>query len=325
MPQSLDTLKIPSSVEGPSREIPVITVEASRPGPTALVTANVHGDEITGVGAVHALAEVLESTLKAGRVHLYPSLNPDGLAARTRKVPPDGPDLNRLFPGQGDGPPAQRLARVIWEELRGRRPDLVVDLHADAPAAIPYAIVDRAVSLGGTRRLRLEHECENLARASGLTVLREYPDQQYLHYGLQHSLAGATTNEMAIPAVTIEAGPRLRLDPAAVEITVTAVLGILTEAGIAKSPAPQHPSRVEGGPWRRAAGPRASTAGILQILVKPGDALVEGQVLAEVRALSGQRLETLEAASDSVVISLCERAWVAPGVSCCTLATMDPS
>jgi len=325
MPQRLETLQIPSSSDGPTREIPVITVESHKAGPTALVTANVHGDEITGLGAIHVLAEILEKALKAGRIHLYPSLNPDGLAARTRKVPPDGPDLNRLFPGRADGPPAERLAWVIWENLREKKPDLLIDLHADAPASIPYAIIDRAVALGGTRRLRLEHECENLARASGLTVLREYPDQQYLQYGLQHSLAGATTNEMVIPAVTIEAGPRLYLEPNAVATTTAAVLGILTEAGITRARAPLHPTRVEGGPWRRSAGPRASMTGVLQPLVKPGDVLTFGQPIAQVRSLSGRCLESLEAIGDCVVIALCERAWVSPGVSCCTLATADPS
>lgn len=320
-----ESLSVPSSAGGPPREIPIITVTGQQQGPTVLITANIHGDEVTGLGAIHRLTETLESNIQVGQIHLYPSLNPDGLAARTRKVPPDALDLNRLFPGRADGSPVERMAHIIWEDLVGRKPDLLIDLHADSPLSIPYAITDRAVALPAQERQDLEQRCEELALASGLTVLREYPAEQYIHYGLQHSLPGAITNELGIPAVTIECGPRLYIDPLSVEIVHEAVLGILTEEGLMRHTVDRHPTQVQGGPWRRGAGPRASVAGVVHHLVVPGEKVSPGQAIAEIRTLAGDPLEKLCIVEPGFVIALAERAWVGPGVAVCTLATEETS
>ena len=165
--------------------------------------------------------------------------------------------------------------------------------------------------------------CETLANASGLTVIREYPDEQYTHFGLQHSLAGAFTNELGVPAVTIECGPRLYIEPQAVGVVQAAVLGILTEQGLTEQSAPPHPTRVQGGPWRRGAGPRASVAGVIHHLVAPGSPVVPGQAIAEVNTLAGDPLERLCVVEPGFVIALVERAWVGPGVAVCTMATAE--
>ncbi|MEE2751777.1 MAG: succinylglutamate desuccinylase/aspartoacylase family protein [Myxococcota bacterium] len=324
MTLSRDRLSIPSFSGGPPREIPILTVDANQPGPTVVITANIHGDEVTGLGAIHSLSQTLASSIQCGRIHLYPSLNPDGLAARTRKVPPDGQDLNRLFPGQAQGSPVERMAHIIWEDLASRKPDVVIDLHADSPISIPYAITDRAIALEGLERQQLEQTCESLAEASGLTVLREYPDDQYTHYGLQHSLAGAITNNLRIPAITIECGPRLYIQAQAVKVVEQAVLGILTAQGLLNHKPEPHDTQIQGGPWKRGAGPRASVAGIVHHLVSPGTEVSRGQAVAEVRSLAGDTLERLCMQEPGFVISLTERAWVGPGVSACTLATAEP-
>jgi len=318
-----ETIRVPSPIGGPPRELPVLTVAAKAPGPTVAITANVHGDEVTGLGVVHTLREQLPALLTAGRVHLYPTLNPDGLAGRTRRVPADDQDLNRLFPGDARGTPAERLAHLIWEDLAGRSPDAVIDLHADAPQAIPYALVDRATSLRRKARADLEARCQALAVATGLTVLREFPDDAYTRFRLDRSLAGAVTNRLQVPAVTIEAGPRLIVDAGSVAVATAAVLGVLTALGLLDQPAPIHPSCHAGPTLRRHSGPRAQTAGCLFPCASPGTALRRGQIVAEVRDLSGGVLETLRTAEDGVLIALPERAWVVPGVAVGTLAVRE--
>ncbi len=49
--------------------------EATR-GPVVAVTANIHGDESTGVAVVQELDRWLREHLVKGMVVLYPSLNP---------------------------------------------------------------------------------------------------------------------------------------------------------------------------------------------------------------------------------------------------------
>jgi len=102
--------------------------EAKVPGPTALIQAGIHGDEIAGV---HALEELLEEGLtpKAGRLLVIPVMNPPAYRARLRAAP-GGLDLNRSFPGDAVAPEAEkRLARIYMDLVMAERPALMATLH----------------------------------------------------------------------------------------------------------------------------------------------------------------------------------------------------
>ena len=299
----------------------VLTVSSGKPGPCVVVTANIHGDESTGVGVVHNLSRCLPDLLTAGTVHMYPTLNPGGLTANTRTLPGDGQDLNRMFPGKARGSAAERHAHCIWKDIQARSPDALIDLHTDVAGAIPYAIVDRVVRVRDRRRLTTV--CARLAHASGLTVLAEYPKDRYLRYNLDRSLPGSMINQAGIPAVTLEVGPRRRLDPEAAAIATGAVLGVLTELGVARKPAREESVRPDSGRWRIESGPRTNHTGVLVPMVRPGDALNRGTPIAEVRTIDGTVLETLTARSAGFVVALPERTHVVPGVAAATIAVRD--
>lgn len=102
--------------------------EADAPGPTALVQAGIHGDEIAGV---HALEELLEEGLRParGRLIVVPVMNPAAYRARQRAAP-GGLDLNRSFPGDATAPEVERrLAARFMALIRDERPALVATLH----------------------------------------------------------------------------------------------------------------------------------------------------------------------------------------------------
>lgn len=305
----------------PDVELPVV-IHTWGAGPTVAVVANIHGDEVVGVGVIHALDAWLQEHGGAGTLVLYPSLNPQGLARQVRQVPADAVDLNRVFPGRARGGPASRLAAAVWSDLSARAPDLVIDLHADAPEALPYVIVDRPARLTAARRAALSTRLETLAEATGLTVLREYPDDLYLHFGLDHSLAGSVVNVWGVPALTIEVGPRRSMLPEPVAAGLEAVLGVLAQAGsVAHSPSP-HPSRVPDR-WRRGAPPRPQRGGLLVPRLRPGARFERGDVLAEIRDLTGAPIEELRAEEAGLVVSWVEAPWVSAGSLLGTLAVPD--
>ena len=102
--------------------------QADTPGPTALVQAGIHGDEVAGV---HALAQLLEGGFgpSRGRLIVVPVMNPPAYRARQRTAP-GGLDLNRCFPGDAQAPtPEPRLARRFMDLVLDERPDLVATLH----------------------------------------------------------------------------------------------------------------------------------------------------------------------------------------------------
>lgn len=108
--------------------LPVYTFDGAAPGPTALVQAGIHGDEIAGV---HALQEWLEEGVRidSGRLLVIPVMNPGAYRARERAAP-GGLDLNRCFPGDVAAPERERrLAAQFMALIRAERPALVATLH----------------------------------------------------------------------------------------------------------------------------------------------------------------------------------------------------
>lgn len=289
------------------------------PGPRVVLTANVHGDELTGVRAVHALDALLGVHLRRGQVTLYPTLNPAGLHARTR-VHPSGHDLNRAFPGVRKGNPVERHAHGVWSDLTEEPPDLVVDLHADSSRAIPYAIVDRALSSG--KGGHLPERLMQIARTTGLTVLREYPEDEYIRYSLDRSLAGALLNRAGIPALTIEAGPRRYVDDAAVTSMVHAVLRVLRALDLVALDVPV-PKPVSTRPWRRAASPRNTQSGFFVEPLPPGASFAEGDVLGRIVDLEGDVVETLHATQSGIVISWADAGWLPAGSAAGTIGVEE--
>jgi len=108
--------------------VTVHVIEGASPGPTAVIQAGIHGNEIAGV---HALQELLEEGLAPdhGRLLAIPVMNPAAYRARER-CRPDGPDLNRCFPGDPEADePEVRLAHKFMALMKDEQPALVATLH----------------------------------------------------------------------------------------------------------------------------------------------------------------------------------------------------
>ncbi len=116
---------------GPTFLTPTVTVhvlDAAAPGPTAVVQAGIHGNEIAGV---HALQELLEEDFRParGRLLVIPIMNPAAYRGRQRTAP-GGLDLNRCFPGDPEADaPEPRLAHQFMTLMKDEQPVLVATLH----------------------------------------------------------------------------------------------------------------------------------------------------------------------------------------------------
>ena len=121
-------MALPPGIHFLAPTIPLYVFDADEPGPTALIQAGIHGDEVAGV---HALQEMLEEELRPthGRLLVCPVMNPGAYRARERKAP-GGLDLNRCFPGDAeDEAYERRLARKFMDLVESERPALMATLH----------------------------------------------------------------------------------------------------------------------------------------------------------------------------------------------------
>ena len=103
----------------------VTLLEGAADGPTIYIVGGVHGNELAGWYAGTLLKQ---ADLKAGRVYLAAPANPWG-AENDRRDTADGRDLNRNFPGDAAGNPAQQRAAALWNDITEKAPALVLDLH----------------------------------------------------------------------------------------------------------------------------------------------------------------------------------------------------
>jgi predicted deacylase len=122
------------ALPGPAQTPEVFVLDSGVPGPRVLVVGGIHGNEPSGALAAQALA--LGPKPVRGQLSVIPAANPQALAIQQRTAPPSGDgtpalDLNRVFPGQGEGLQAHQAAAIFAVAMSS---DLVLDLHEEGAA-----------------------------------------------------------------------------------------------------------------------------------------------------------------------------------------------
>jgi predicted deacylase len=101
-------------------------LQSEAEGPVLFIVGGIHGDEAAGWMAADRLRE--EAALCRGTLYILSPANRIGAQNDTRATGEWG-DLNRQFPGDSQGTPAQQLAAAIVGEIENASPVLVLDLH----------------------------------------------------------------------------------------------------------------------------------------------------------------------------------------------------
>ena len=120
-------IKIDRLPTGTLIDIPVYVFNAKKPGPTLLVQAGLHGDEVNGIEIVRRMLHENYFAIDKGAVIAVPILNVFGFIHFSRDVP-DGKDVNRSFPGAKSGSMASRMAYHYASQIL-HQIDFAIDLH----------------------------------------------------------------------------------------------------------------------------------------------------------------------------------------------------
>jgi uncharacterized protein len=274
-------------------EVPVVEAAGSGDGPKLTVIAGVHGCEYASMAAVRQWSAHLAGLDLSGSVRAVPVLNLPAFRARSPfVVPEDGKNLNRCFPGNPDGTLADRLAHATFTQLIAGS-DALIDAHCgDLPEALePFTLYEAGPA---------EDRALALALAYGLGyVIRQQP-------GPGQAVAGTTSEAAAaagIPAITAEAGGCGLIEQAAIDLHVRGLDGVLRALGMIDMPGGGEAGNGTQGQARPDSAPapptmlsrfiwlRCDDAGWWQPVVRPGDAVVAGQLLGTVTSVDGGQVK----------------------------------
>ena len=315
------------------------------PGPTLWLTANIHGDELTGMAVVHDVVTPALLAQLRGTIVALPSLNPAGLHTHRREPYLDPRDPNRLFPGRHPpGSDADERARLdanpsvlegayadLFAALQASA-DLYIDLHCFGLQAASFVIRDRVLYHDESEvpaLTELVARLDGLCRASGLPVVHEFSGPRYVDKLLHRSTTGAALNFARIPAITVELGLIGGVDPDALTAGTTAVHNVLKWAGMLPGepqPVRSVPQPAPGFPCTRDSTPRARTSGVVRYHVRPGDVFRAGDLLATMTDLHGRPLAThgeIRAEADGWVLGLARGAICYQGQAVTHVALRD--
>ena len=110
--------------------VPVIVERAKEDGPTVLLMAGLHGDEINGVEIIRRFLRKKLHKPTRGTIICLPVFNIFGFLNIKRELP-DGRDLNRSFPGSAKGSLASQFAYHFMREIAPHC-DYIIDFHTGA-------------------------------------------------------------------------------------------------------------------------------------------------------------------------------------------------
>ncbi len=243
---------------------------AKSPGPTTLVLAGVHGDEINGIEIARRLLQSSKlDSINAGAVIVIPLLNIYGFINFNRYVP-DGKDVNRSFPGTNTGSLASRIARTLTKSILPSV-DYIFDFHT-----------------GGDSRFNFPQVRFSRNDISALELAKVFNPPLILESGVIPKSLRKTARDLNIPMLVYEGGESIRLDRKAIDLGYKGLLNCLVHLGHLTSQEDFNPGRksiiIKKSTWIR-----ASFSGIFLWSQKSGTRVYKGEKLGTINDPNGQK------------------------------------
>jgi predicted deacylase len=262
---------LPADLGSTTVEVPLILVNGSRPGPRVVITGGVHGGEFIPVDATTRLAGLLEPEEVAGQLVICPVANPPAVyGGRLNISPLDGVNINRVFPGDKDGGPTDRMAAWLFEHLIDGA-DAYVDLHS---GGIDQHLLDFV-------GYRLTSDDELTAKNKAMAHAVGY-ERVIFGTNAEGGNSHAAANRQGIPAILVETGKLGDRDPATVRRLLDALHRLLHHLGLLE--APQHLAPVTAQPrdWMWTGEVESEVAGLWYPDAVTGDEVTEGQTIGRI-------------------------------------------
>ncbi|MDY6819303.1 MAG: succinylglutamate desuccinylase/aspartoacylase family protein [Halobacteriales archaeon] len=291
---------------GDSIRIPVMIINGDKAGPTAFLSAAIHGDELNGIEVVREVAQEWEHDDIHGTLVCLPVLNVHGFLAQERYLPIYDRDLNRSFPGREGSTSSNRIAYQIYHNFI-EPCDFGLDFHTSTRGRTNMFHVRADMSDDGAARL---------ARAFGTNLIMDGE-------GSSGMLRREATDD-DIPTITIEMGEAHRFERQMIDHALDGVRSVFAEYNIYPQETVRWPrwrTIIEG--WDEKTWLRADTGGIVEMHYDRGDLVEESATICTITNPFKGEPTHVHAPFTGVLVGVLENPVVYPGNPLCHFVRVD--
>ncbi len=268
--------------------------------PCVVVTACVHGDEINGLRIAQSLMKG-KLKIKKGTLIILPVVNIYGFLNKQRYLP-DRKDLNRCFPGLKKGSFGSRFANFIFQRVT-KYGDVFVDLHS-----------------GGAGRFNIPQiRCD--LKIEGI---KELVDKLSIPLVVNSSLRDGSLreaiNDLNKPCIVFEGGEGLRLDETITKYGVNLIKSVLSYLDMIDNKKSFNDEKVI---INKTKWVRAKEGGILINKAHHGMIVKKGEVVGELRQISGELITKIKMENDGVILGQSKSALIMSGDALYNIGFLD--
>lgn len=289
-------------------QLPVIVVAGKKEGPVLWINGTVHGDELNGSYAAWELSGEIDPEQLSGTLVVTPICNPIAFECRNKISAIDNMDMDTAFPGDPEGMMTQRIAHLIYREIKANA-GAVISFHTMATPyrADPYSV--RKLIPGVSDEVN--QVSEGMQRAFGVVtncVVDLRGDTNELP-GVTNGALDITCMKDGIPAFMGEMGQGGKVETEYVEAAKKGILNVMRYLKMLEGPV-EKPGRQVLITKRRFL--RSDKGGMIRMNVKSGDEVKAGESLLNLHYY-GDKMESYPARTDCYVIGVRENPVVSTG------------
>jgi predicted deacylase len=288
--------------------IPVTVINGSHDGPTAFLSAAIHGDELNGIEVVREVAQEWEHEHIHGTLVCLPVLNVQGFLTQQRYFPVYDRDLNRAFPGKEGSTSAKRVAATIYDNFI-EPCDFGLDFHTSTRGR---------TNMFHVRADMDDDEAARLARAFGSSVIMAGEGSE--------GMLRTEATKAGIPTITVEMGEAHRFQRELIDDALDGVRSVFAEYGIYPQETVRWPGwRTVIDGWDEKTWLRADDGGIVEMVYDRGDLVHEGDTICRITNPFKTDVTTVTAPFTGVLVGILENPVVYPGNPLCHFVKVEDS
>ncbi len=268
--------------------------------PCVVVTACLHGDEIEGLRVAQSLMRS-KRKLSQGTLIVVPIVNIYGFMNKNRYLP-DRKDINRCFPGNKKGSFGNRFASYIFDNIN-MVGDVFIDLHSGP------------IGRYNTPQVRCNF---------GRPDVKEFVDKLSVPVVVNSSSRDGSLRQALAEhdkiCLVFEGGEGLRMNAEITKAGHQFVESVLFQLGMIKRfDQPKDTSiYIEKSSWIR-----AKEGGVLINKIKKNRVLKEGEVIGELRTITGELVSKIRMERDGVVLGMSQASLIMSGDALYNIGFLD--